>query len=60
MSALLFADLLTMLNVNKSRSQDEYLAAVFARDYSAAACWRCTGVSRVLVVVARIIADPIQ
>jgi hypothetical protein len=33
MSALCFADLLAMLNVNKSRSKDTYLAAVFCEGF---------------------------
>ncbi len=61
MSALHFGDLLTMLNVNKCMIEDKYsAAAVFRKDFLAAASWRCTSVSQVLGVVARIIADPIQ
>ncbi len=33
MSELCFANLLTMLNVNKSRSKDKYLAAVFRKGF---------------------------
>ncbi len=60
MLVLCLVDLLTMLNINKRGSKEEFLAAVFCKGISAAASWRCTKVSWVPVVVARIIADPIQ
>jgi hypothetical protein len=51
---LRFADLLTMLNIIKSRREDKHLEAVFYKDFfSVTARWQCTGVSRVPVVVAR-------